>query len=101
MIQPQSALASSASPEIGFAVAAGSAFAAVGGNGCVGDGCIALGAGAEDRSCVSCSFNRVANWFMSCAAVAWIMPTPRPYCATAPDSARLVCTTTLEPTPAG
>ena len=36
---------------------------------------------------------------MICAAVAWIMPTPRPYCATAPDSVRSVCTSTLEPAP--
>ncbi len=34
-------------------------------------------------------------------AVAWIMPTPRPYCATAPDSVRSVCTSTLEPVPDG
>ena len=42
-------------------------------------------------------FSLLANWFMSAEAVAWIMPTPRPYCATAPDSVRSVCTSTLEP----
>src|SRR5919204_479782 len=38
---------------------------------------------------------------MSWAAVAWMIPTPRPYCATAPDSAKSVCTSTLEPPAAG
>src|SRR5262245_43666418 len=38
---------------------------------------------------------------MICAAVAWIMPTPRPYCATDPDSARSVCTSTFEPLATG
>src|ERR1700722_2712935 len=38
---------------------------------------------------------------MICAAVAWIMPTPRPYCATAPDSIRSVWIRTREPDSAG
>jgi hypothetical protein len=38
---------------------------------------------------------------MICVAVAWMMPTPRPYCATEPDNVRLVCTITFEPLPAG
>ena len=33
--------------------------------------------------------------------MAWIMPTPRPYCATAPDSIKSVWIKTLEPWPAG
>src|SRR6476619_8581534 len=49
----------------------------------------------------SCFFRLLANWFISAVAVAWIMPTPRPYCATAPDSVRLVCTSTLEPVAEG
>src|SRR5262245_14432893 len=71
------------------------------GDGCIGGGEADAAAGAAGRSCASFSFRHAANCFMSCAAVAWIMPTPRPYCATAPDSVRLVCTSTLDPSPAG
>src|SRR4029077_16175188 len=45
----------------------------------------------------SCFFRLLANWFISAVAVAWIMPTPRPYCATAPHSVRSGCTKPLEP----
>ena len=49
----------------------------------------------------SCARRLLANWPMICAAVAWIMPTPRPYCATAPDSIRSVWMKTREPISAG
>src|ERR1700680_4503202 len=83
----QITLAISEKPEIGRAVA---------GDGCAAGAC----AGTAGRSAI-CAFRLPANWFMICAAVAWMMPTPRPYWATAPESARSVWTSTLEPPPAG
>jgi len=65
----------------------------IGGDGTSG----VIGAGCRS----SCARRLLANWPMICAAVAWIMPTPRPYCATAPDSIRSVWITTFEPVPAG
>ena len=61
------------------------------------------GAVTDGAGCcsVNCARRFLANCPMICAAVDWIMPTPRPYCATAPDSVRSVCTSTLEPVPAG
>ena len=67
----------------------------------IGDMPSGTSGGAATRCCPNLSFRHLANWFMSCAAVAWMMPTPRPYCATEPDSVRLVCTSTLLPSPAG
>src|SRR5246127_4715329 len=93
-------------PEIG--AAAGGGDCGVAGCGAAGaDAAVALAgaaaaaAGAGAGETASCFLRLSANCFISCAAVAWIMPTPRPYCATAPDSVRLVCTSTLEPPPAG
>ena len=57
--------------------------------------------GGSAGGLASCFFRLLANWFISAEAVAWIMPTPRPYCATAPDSVRSVCTSTLEPVAEG
>ena len=73
-------------PEIGLAAA----------------GCISEDAGRRAPSGIggvsaSCARKFVANWPMICAAVASIMPTPRPYCATAPDSIRSVWISTFEP----
>ena len=111
----QSACAISVKPEIGLAAGgsgggaaaeAGAAGAAgEGATGAAGDGAgagfAAAGAGCAAAEAVpraaSCAFSAAANWFISADAVAWIMPTPRPYCATAPDSVRSVCTSTLEP----
>src|SRR3954469_6952018 len=56
---------------------------------------------AGSEGLASCFFRLLANWFISAVAVAWIMPTPRPYCATAPDSVRSVCTRTLDPAAEG
>src|SRR5262249_7256452 len=97
--QFQSTFAISATPEIGFAAWAG--LDVDGGEGRVDGGAIGAAAGAAACSCASLSFRHAANCFMSCAAVAWMMPTPRPYCATAPDNAKSVCTSTLEPLAAG
>src|SRR5215510_11283099 len=100
MIQPQTAFAISARPEMGFVTGVGAWVRAVEGEGCVG-GATDAAAGATEPSCASLSFRQLANCFISCAAVAWMMPTPRPYCATAPDNAKSVCTSTLEPLAAG
>src|SRR5207253_8651194 len=88
----------SAKPEIGLAADAGAGGGMIEGD---GTGCDGKAAAAAGLSCASFSFRHLANWFISCVAVAWMMPTPRPYCATAPDSVRLVWTSTLEPAPAG
>src|SRR6185295_19052388 len=56
-----------------------------------------IGFDVTELGSASCFFRLLANWFISAAAVAWIMPTPRPYCATAPDSVTSLCTSTLEP----
>src|SRR4051794_7217522 len=77
-----------AKPEIGLA-AAGGADGAAGAD-------VAL-ADAGGRDIAGWTFRFSANCFINCAAVAWIMPTPRPYWATAPDRVRSVCTSTLEP----
>src|SRR4051812_4668565 len=97
-------------PEIGLAAGGGgmAAGAADGTDDADGDDDIALGdavaadAGAVDALlCARLAFRLLANWFMIWVAVAWIMPTPRPYWATEPDSARSVWTSTLDPAPAG
>src|SRR5688500_2990499 len=93
-----------AKPEIGFATGteADTGPEAIEGEGCTGPGAMDAAAPATAGfSGANLSFKHLANWFMICVAVAWMMPTPRPYCATAPDSVRLVCTSTLDPEPAG
>src|SRR5689334_3923379 len=109
MIASQITRAISEKPEIGAAAGGG----ACDGAGCGDEGCgdaavdaalagaVAAAAGAAAGVAANCFFRLSANCFISAPAVAWIMPTPRPYCATAPDSVRSVCTSTFEPAPAG
>src|SRR6266508_410796 len=99
-IELQITLTISARPEIGFA-AAGAGGGTREGDARTGAAEAGAAGAAAGPSCASFSFRHLANWFINCAAVAWMMPTPRPYWATAPDSVRLVCTSTLEPLPAG
>src|SRR4249920_3163686 len=88
-IASHSTLAIRANPEIGLAAGGGTA---------AGVAAAPDAAGALlTTPAASCAFRLLANWFMICVAVAWIMPTPRPYWATAPDSDRSVCTSTLDP----
>src|SRR5262249_12085351 len=76
----QITLAISEKPEIGLAAwgsGAGAGAAEEGGAASAG----ASGGEATaalPRRAIS-AFRLVANWFISAAAVAWIMPTPRPY----------------------
>src|SRR4030081_2766068 len=98
--QLQSTCAISEKPEIGFA-GGGAGGGTRDGDDCIAGGAAAAAGGAAAGSCASLSFRLLANWFMICVAVAWMMPTPRPYCATAPESVRLVCTSTFDPLPAG
>src|SRR5215216_8186060 len=95
MIRSHKTRAISENPEIGFAGSGGTAGIGPGGI----DATTEVAAGAWPFP--SWAFRLLANWVMICAAVACTTPTPRPYCATAPESARSVCTSTLEPVPAG
>src|SRR5260370_16091568 len=98
-IASQITRAISEKPEIGLAAGGGAA----GGGGveaaaAADDGALGAAAlGVAVRDAASCALRLSANCFISCDAVAWIMPTPRPYCATAPESDRSVCTSTFEP----
>src|SRR5262245_45307718 len=110
-MESQMTRAISEKPEIGFAGAGGGRVgtgcgAVVAAAGVTGADAVDTGvgwgaAGAAAWSRASSFFKQSANCFMSADAVAWIIPTPRPYCATAPESVRLVCTSTFEPLAAG
>src|SRR6266849_782257 len=107
--KPHSTFAIRAKPEIGFAAGgAGCCAGTVDWWGGAGDaaaedvgGASACAAAVDPPSFANCAFRLLANCVMICAAVIWIMPTPRPYWATAPESVRLVCTSTLVPPLAG
>src|SRR5205085_7854035 len=103
LICSHSTRAISEKPEIGLAAggdgATGAAanaddVVAASGGAVLAAGLAGVGAAAL---CARLAFRLLANCDMICAAVAWIMPTPRPYWATAPESDRSVCTSTLEP----
>src|SRR5438874_6267930 len=95
----------SVNPEIGLVAGEGTVGRAVTEDGMGGGERMAADAASRAAPgallCARCVFRLVANCAMSCAAVAWIMPTPRPYWATAPDSDRSVWTSTFDPPDAG